>query len=153
MRVPVTVRLETQAPASQVWPAPQAVPSATGAPVSAQVGPLEQDVVPRWHGFEGVQAAPATQETQAPALQTWSPGTPFVSQAVPSASAAPVSTHCCVPVAQEVAPARHGFGFVAQASPETHATQAPPLQTSSSGTPFVSQVFPSRGVVESMQTA
>jgi hypothetical protein len=73
---------------------------------------------------------------QAPPLQT-SGTVGFTSQVVPFAICAAVSMHVDVPVAHEVVPARHGFGFVAQPSPAVQALQAPPLHTW-----FVPQVVP-----------
>src|SRR5512146_313559 len=145
MRVPLTVRLWTQAPRLQERPAPQLVPSGTLAPVSVQAGPLAQDVVPTWHAFAGVQTWPGVHATQAPPLQT-SGRDAFTSHVVPSASAAP-STQVEVPVAQSVVPAWHGVGLPAQARPAVHAAQAPALHTR-----FVPQLVPSaRRVVVSTQ--
>ena len=107
--------------------------------------PVAQLVGPWWQGFAGVQARPAAQATQAPALQTWS-----VPQVVPSASGvagAVLSTQVEVPVAQLVTPATQGFAGV-QASPAVQATQAPALQTWS-----VPQVAPSRTFPLSVHTA
>ena len=62
------------APALQTWSVPQVVPSASGVAgvvLSTQVDvPVAQLVAPSTQGFEGVQATPAVQATQAPALQT-----------------------------------------------------------------------------------
>ncbi len=68
-----------QEPAEQKRPAPQVVPLATFAAVSVQTGPDVQLWLPTWHGFAGVQVAPAVQAVQVPAEQT-----SFVPQVVPS---------------------------------------------------------------------
>jgi hypothetical protein len=47
---------------------------------------------------------------------------------MPSATAVPVSRQVCVPVAQEVRPAWHGFAGV-QAALAVQATHCPPLHT------------------------
>jgi hypothetical protein len=117
----------THDPALQTWSVPQLVPFGSGVAVSTHVCvPLAHDVVPVRHGSGFVmQAAPATQPTQLPPLQTR-----FEPQVVPFGSgAAALSTQTDVPVEQEVMPVRHGAGFVAQVWPAVHATQAPPLQT------------------------
>jgi hypothetical protein len=109
----------------------QAVPSTAGVEESTHsCVPVAQEWVPTRHssGF-AAQVPPARQTTQAPPLHTSSPAVPFVSQAVPFATGVAVSTHCCVPVAQEVVPARHASGFVAQERPAVQATHVPLLQT------------------------
>ena len=59
----------------------------------------------------------------------------------------PPSTHVCAPVAHEVTPFLHTFGFVVHASPAAHATQVPePLQTMS-----VPQLVPGALLPPSMQ--
>jgi hypothetical protein len=127
-RVPVTVRLATQAPPLQVAPAPQDVPSAATVPVSVQAGnPLEQSVVPTWQAFVGVQDAPCVQALQVPFPQT-SATAGFTSHAVPFAFAAP-STHCDVPVEQEVTPSRQTLGLPVHGAFAVQATHAPALQT------------------------
>jgi hypothetical protein len=111
-------------PPLQTWSTPQAVPFASAVPASMQTWvPLAQEVTPAWHGFAGVHAEFMVQATHCPALQTWS-----TSQAVPFASAVPVSTQTWDPVAQEVTPERHGFAGV-QAALALQATHCPPLQT------------------------
>jgi hypothetical protein len=40
-----------------------------------------------------------------------------------------VSTHACVPVAQENVPWTHSLGFSVQVPPSAHAEQTPALQT------------------------
>jgi hypothetical protein len=93
-----------QTPALQTWFVPQLVPFAR-----VTAGSSTQTCVPSWPGIvqettppvQGelgfvVHEPPATHVRQTPPLQTWS-----VPHAVPSASGAAVSTHACVPVAQE----------------------------------------------------
>jgi hypothetical protein len=116
-----------QAPLKQTRSVPQTAPSVTGRAESTQTDvPVAQLVVPWWQGFAGVQARPATQEEQAPALQTRS-----VPQVVPSATGvagAVVSAQTDAPVLQSVAPTLHGFVGV-QATPAVQPTQVPALQT------------------------
>jgi len=91
-------------PDSQMLLAPHAVPSATLVPVSWHVdAPVDQSVVPVWHAFEGVHAAPCVHAPHAPAWQTW-----FAPQLVPSGRL-PVDTHVGVPEAQSMTPCVHGF--------------------------------------------
>jgi hypothetical protein len=99
---------------------PQAVPAAIAVAVSTHVWvPVAHDVVPATHGFGLVeQASPAVHETHVPPLQTM-----FVPQDVPFAIAVVVSTQVCWPVAHEVVPATHLFGFVEQATPAVHEVQ------------------------------
>jgi hypothetical protein len=68
-----------------------------------------------------VHERPETHDVQTPPLHTAS-----APQIVPFGIGVVPFTHCCVPVAQEVVPARHGFGFVEQVPPATHAVHAPP---------------------------
>lgn len=110
----------TQVPALHTWFGPQAVPLATGAPVSVQlVMPPAHDTVPAWHALVGVHTAPLLQ-TQLPAAHVW-----LVPQVVPSA-ALPDSAHWGEPVAQLMAPVRHGVAGL-HAPPGTH-WQTPPAQ-------------------------
>ncbi len=105
---------------------------------------MAQEVAPARHEPGFWQAAPVTQATQAPPLQTWS-----VPQEVPFGSGVAESVQTEVPVAQEVVPVRQGSGFVAQAAPAVHATQLPALQTWS-----VPQVVPfAMGVAVSTQAS
>ena len=97
----------TQAPPLQTWSAPQVAPSASGVAgtvLSTQVEvPVAQLVAPRTQGFAGVQASPAVQATQAPALQTWS-----APQVAPSRTF-PLSVHTAVPEPQTTVPVLQGF--------------------------------------------
>jgi len=105
---------------------PQLEPSARFTPASMQTEvPVEHEVVPLWHGFEGVQATLAVQETQVPVLHTW-----FVPQVVPSAML-PVSVHTAAPVAQERTAVRHGFVEV----------QGPPQRSKSHDAEMVPRCF------------
>jgi hypothetical protein len=62
---------EMHAPAKQTRSVPQVEPSARAKPVSSQTEvPVAQLESPWWQGFAGVQATPAVQAAQAPALQT-----------------------------------------------------------------------------------
>ncbi len=116
-----------QAPLKQTRSVPQVVPSVTGRVESTQTDvPVAQLVAPWWQGFAGVQAAPAAQEAQTPALQTRS-----VPQVVPSATGVAgvvLSTQTDAPVAQLVTPTLHGLAGV-QASPAVQPTHTPALQT------------------------
>jgi hypothetical protein len=104
----------------------QVAPSARSAPVSTQTGaPVAQAMAPAWQGLAGAHADPATHATQLPPLHTRP-----VPQAVPSAKSAVVATQAGAPVVHERAPAWQAVLGV-QADPATHATQAPPLHTSS----------------------
>jgi hypothetical protein len=116
---------------------PHDVPSTTAEPVSTHSRlPVVHEVIPAWHGLAGVQARFAVQATHCPPLQTWS-----APQAVPFASAVPVSTQVWLPVAHEVTPAWHGFAGV-QAALAVQATHCPPLHTRSAPqvVPFASAV-------------
>jgi hypothetical protein len=80
-----------------------------------------------------VQVSSAVQVEHAPPLQTRSGP-----QDVPFGSgAAALSTHVCVPVEQEVMPARQGSGLVLQASPAVQGEHVPALHTR-----FVPQLVP-----------
>jgi hypothetical protein len=84
-----------QTPPLHTLPVPQIVPSARP-PTSTQVAvPLVQEIWPRWHALDGVQAAPVAQEPQTPWLQTAPPP-----QGVPSARG-PVALQVAVPLEQE----------------------------------------------------
>jgi hypothetical protein len=108
--------------------------------VSSQTeAPVAQLERPRWHGFAGVQARPAVQATQAPALQTWS--APQVAPSASGVAGAVLSTQVEVPVAQLVTPRTQWFAGV-QASPAVQATQAPALQTRSAPHVAPSRTFP-----------
>jgi hypothetical protein len=97
---------------------PQDVPSATF-PVSAQTdSPVEQEVIPVWHGFVGWQLTPAVHEPHVPLSHTR-----LVPQDVPSATF-PVSAQTDVPVEQEVIPVWHRFvGW--QLTPAVHEPHVP----------------------------
>jgi hypothetical protein len=84
-----------------------------GVVLSTQVDvPVAQLVVPSTQGFAGVQVAPAVQETQAPALHTWS-----VPQVAPSRTF-PLSVQTAAPVPQVTVPVLQGFTGT-QAVPQT----------------------------------
>jgi hypothetical protein len=70
-----------------------------------------------------VHEAPWVHAAQVPLLQTM-----LVPQAVPSASAVPVSVHAEAPVEHEVIPVWHALLGV-HARPAVHAAQAPALHT------------------------
>ena len=90
-----------------------------GVAVFSQVSPpVAQEVTPATHTFELVeQASPAVQAMQVPVPLQTSSTSGFTLQAVPAAMGVAVSTQVSKPVAQDVVPATHGFGFVAQAFP------------------------------------
>jgi hypothetical protein len=137
VRVPVTVRTGTHAPATQTWLEPQVVPSTAFAPESTQTGPVAQLRVPRWQGFAvGVQVSPTVQATQVPALHTWA-----VPQLAPSASGVPVSAQVG-PVPQVRVPRWQGFAVGVQVSPTVQATQVPALHTWSVPQLVPSTAFP-----------
>lgn len=88
-----------QAPLSQTWVPPQAVPSGTF-PVSLQMeAPVEQSVAPVWQGLVGLQAVPAVHATQAPARQT-----SLAPHDVPSGALVPRSVQTGEPVVQSMTP-------------------------------------------------
>jgi hypothetical protein len=121
-----------QAPPPQTAFVPQLSPSATLAPMSTHTAaPEEQEVLPTWHAFAGVQLAPATQATHAPALQTWS-----APQVVPSGSF-PLSVQTGAPLPHAIAPVLHGVAG-SHATPASQALHVPPPQTA-----FVPQLAPS----------
>jgi hypothetical protein len=130
-------------PLSHTWFVPQTVPFGSAVPVFAHVEvPVEHEVFQTVQEFAGVQSVPETQETHAPLSQTR-----FVPHVVPFATGVVEFTQVCVPVAQEVVPARQEFGFVLHAIPEVHVVHAPLLQTWP-----VPQVVPfTTGVVVSTQ--
>ena len=113
-------------PPLHTWFVPQLVPFGSGVVVATHVWlPVAHEVAPVWQGSGSVpQARPAVQVVHAPPLQTRSGP-----QLVPFAFGVALSTHCCVPVAQEKTPSRHGSWFVGQEPPATQPTHAPPLQT------------------------
>jgi hypothetical protein len=80
---------------------PQELPSLRLVPESGQVWtPVLHEVVPEWHGFNGVHVLPAVQATQVPPLHTW-----FAPpHAVPLLTLVPVSPQTCEPVLHEFAP-------------------------------------------------
>lgn len=99
--------------------------------------PVVHCVVPAAQGAPGlvVQEAPLTQGVQICAgSQTW-----LVPQLAPTVLGAP-STHVRRPAVQAVIPAKHGLGFVAQASPGAQRPQKPaPSQIAA--TPQTSPAF------------
>ncbi len=113
-----------QEPEKQTWPAPQAVPLASGAPEETHCGrPVAQEVTPAEQGRSGeLQATLGRQAPHRPAWQAWSRP-----QEAPSASGAPVSRQTSAPVAQLVRPAWQALAGV-QARLARQAWQAPPRQ-------------------------
>ncbi|HEY6478052.1 MAG TPA: hypothetical protein VI456_15850 [Polyangia bacterium] len=111
-----------QVPLSHTLLFPHDVPSAT-LPLSLQTEvPVEQEVVPTLHGFDGWQLVPVVQAPQVPLSHTL-----LFPHDVPSAML-PVSVQTDMPVAQEVAPVRQALlGW--QLMPAVHEEQVPPLQT------------------------
>lgn len=126
----------------QVWPAvqatqapeavhtrfdPQAVPAATFTLESPQTGlPDAQPSAPTRQGFGfDAQAIPATQAMQLPAPSQ----TSFVPHVVPAPALTWASMQDGLPVAHDVMPPLHRFGFVLHASPATQAVQAPSRHT------------------------
>jgi hypothetical protein len=112
----------------KVQATPSLQPVASGlAPPSRQVWtPVMHEVTPfaHWFGLV-VQAAPAVQATQVPALLQ----TMFVPQLEPVIRCVPL-LHTIVPVVQLVRPLKQGLGFVVQVWPAVHMPQLPlPSQT------------------------
>jgi len=91
----------TQLPDMHALPAAQAVPSATFVDVAVQTdAPVAHEVMPTLHGeLGGMQLVPWTHEQDPAAHPRFTP------QLVPSGAFAPVSTHICIPVAQDCIPA------------------------------------------------
>jgi hypothetical protein len=109
-----------QVPLSQTWPDPQAVPLAT-LPVALHTAtPVEQLVVPVWHGLVGEHVEPAVHATHAPPSQTR-----FVPHDVPLATAWVVLLHTGTPVEHAMAPVTHGLGGVLHTAPAVQAEQTP----------------------------
>lgn len=106
---------------------PQAVPAETLTLESAQTGVPEAHAMPPTRHGLGLEehAVPAVQSTQVPAPSQ----TLFAPQAVPAPAFTRASTHVARPVAHEVIPPLHAFGFVVHAAPATQAVQAPSRQT------------------------
>jgi hypothetical protein len=121
VQLPPAVQL-LQFPSLHTLFAPHDVPLVT-LPDSVHTAlPVEHDVVPVLHGFDGWQLAPALQVLQLPPLHTL-----FAPHDVPL-SALPDSTHTTAPVAQEIIPVLHGFeGW--QLAPALHPLQIPPPHT------------------------
>ena len=112
-------------PLSHTSLVPQVVPLAALVPVSVHTAvPVEQSVVPAWHGLAGVQVAPCVHALHAPLLHT-----SLVPHDVPLAALVPVSVHTGTPVVHEVNPTWHGLVGV-QVDPPAHALHAPLSQTS-----------------------
>jgi hypothetical protein len=112
----------THEPLSQTMFVPHDAPLARLDVWSAHVdAPVEHDVRPLWHGLLGVHAVPAVQLTHDPPEQTW-----LVPHAVPLVAFVPVSVQVEMPVAQEVAPAWHGFVEGVHAWPEMQDTHELP---------------------------
>ncbi len=143
MRVPVTVRLCTQAPALQVSPVPQLVPSARKVwSVHAGAPELQSMVAVAVHGFVEVQAAPWVHDVHTPVVEQ----TTFVPQLVPAARK--VRSVQIPPVLHSmVANAAQGFVEV-QAAPSVQAMQAPPGEQ----TCPVPQLVPAARNVRSVHT-
>lgn len=111
-------------PLSQTWPAPQLVPLET-LPVALHTEtPVEQSVVPVWHGFVGEHTAPDVHDAHDPLSQTW-----LAPQEVPLATFVDVLPHTGTPVEQPMAPSTHGLGGVPHAAPVEQARQVPLSQT------------------------
>ena len=112
---------ETQFPPPQTWLVPQEAPAAL-LPLSTQTEtPVAHDVTPSLHGLVGWQAAPSTQTTHVPLLQTMP-----VAQAVPFGREVALSRQPMAG-AQVVVPAWQGL-LGAQLSPSVQPMQDPPLQ-------------------------
>ena len=111
---------------------PQVVPLTRFLPVSAHVIDGEQDCVPAWHAFDGMQASPTVQGKQLPLLHTM-----FVPQVVPLATL-PTSVQTGAPVLQVYPAVRQGLPLTLQDAPTVQSTHVPAgLQTL-----FVPQLVP-----------
>jgi hypothetical protein len=111
-------------PLSQTWPAPQLVPSTT-LPVALHTAtPVEQLVVPVWHGLVGEQEVPAVHATHDPASQTRP-----VPHEVPLLTAWVVLPQTGTPVEQTMAPVTQGLGGVLHTAPAVQAEHTPLSQT------------------------
>jgi hypothetical protein len=117
---------DTQLPVRHTRFVPHGVPSGWFELLSVQVAaPVVQVSVPVWHGFDvGVQAPPAVQVTQLPALHTM-----FAPQFVPFGRF-PDSWQTGEPVAHEVVPVLQALAGW-QLAPPAHDTHEPALQTRS----------------------
>jgi hypothetical protein len=122
---------------------PQLVPAARFLVVSEQVMVGEQDCVPAWHGFIGVQARPAVHPMHVPVWQTM-----LIPHVVPLATF-PDALQTGAPVVHAVAPVLHGMPLTAQLAPTVHAPQTPVALH----TMFVPQLVPAVAFMfRSMQT-
>jgi hypothetical protein len=113
----------TQLPAAlQTRLLPQLVPGASLLEPSTQIAlPVEHDCTPTRHAVGlVVQAPPALQLPQFPALQTWPEP-----QAVPFVRFVGPSSQTGAPLAHEMRPALHGLGLVVHAPPAVQVTQLP----------------------------
>lgn len=111
-------------PLLQTMLVPQEVPLTRFLPVSVQVIDGEQDCVPAWQRFVGVQASPTVQDRQLPLLQTR-----FVPQVVPLATF-PDSVQTGAPVLHVYPAVRQGLPVTVQAAPTVQSMHTPPvLQT------------------------
>jgi hypothetical protein len=107
-------------PSEQDAGSPHAVPGGLAPPATQTGAPVSQEIVPCRQGFVGgVQAAPAVQDTQLPALHTR-----FVPQLFPSGASCPVSVQATIPLVQLVIPTWHGLLGV-QGFPAVHDPHVP----------------------------
>jgi hypothetical protein len=119
------------APLSQTSFVPHDAPFVTLVPVSLQTGlPVEHDVVPVWHAFDGVHGAPVEHVMQAPLLQTSGVPASLGPHDVPFAVFVPVSLQTGAPDEQTVVPTWHAFVAGVHEAPVVHAPHAPSSQTS-----------------------
>src|SRR5437899_1679232 len=79
-------------------------------------------MLPRWHGFAGVQSCPEGQELQPPVKQTW-----FGPQDVPSGIVSPAA-QLGVPPVQATVPWRHGSDGGRQLAPPTQTAMHAPAE-------------------------
>ncbi len=143
---------------------PQLTPPALLLPSMQVIAPVEQDVVPFLQAVGlPVQATPAVQGTQVPLpLHTM-----LVPQLVP-AVLLPLSTHVCVPDAQDVVPVLQMPGLVVHAVFMVHGPQVPLLHTwfvphdvpfalfpisAQTGTPVTHEVVPTLHAFACVQAA
>ena len=86
--------------------------------------PVEQSLVPVWHGLLGAQLFPATHVLHVPLSQTM-----MVPHDVPLPTSWLVLPHTGTPLEQPIAPTTHGLGGVPQTAPVVQAMHPPLSQT------------------------
>ncbi len=112
-------------PLSHTWLLPHVVPLVALLPLSLQTDtPVEHEVVPVWHAFAGVHAAPVVQALHEPLSHTL-----LLPHVAPLARSVPRSVHVETPVEHEVVPLWQELVGVHD-RPAVHALQVPLSHTS-----------------------